>query len=161
MNSIRRFLITGLGLGYLPGAPGTFGSAGAAGVFALTASISPEPICVSGAMALIAIFFSLVCVRLGPFAEKAFGRKDPSQCTADEWAGQGVAFLGLPIAAGGTWITCLVGFAAFRVFDIVKPPPIRRLERLPQGWGVLADDLAAGVCANIVGQLVLRLWLVS
>jgi len=157
----RRFLVTGLGLGYLPGAPGTFGSAGAVGVFALAAWVCPKPICVSGVMALVAIFFSLVCVRFGAFAEKAFGKKDPGQCTADEWAGQAVAFLGLPITAGGMWMTCLVGFGAFRFFDIVKPPPIRRLEKLPQGWGVLVDDLAAGVYANIVGQLVLRLWLIG
>jgi phosphatidylglycerophosphatase A len=52
-----------------------------------------------------------------------------------------------------------VAFAAFRAFDIIKPPPIRGLERLPRGWGVVADDLAAGVYANIVAQLVLRLGL--
>jgi len=153
--------VTGLGLGYLPGAPGTFGSAGAVGIFALAAWLAPKQICVDGTMLLLAVAFSVVCVRLGDFAEKAFGRKDPSQCTADEWAGQSVAMLGLPIAAGGMWVTCLVGFAAFRVFDIIKPPPVRQLEKLPQGWGALADDLAAGIYANVVGQIVLRLWLVS
>jgi phosphatidylglycerophosphatase A len=59
------------------------------------------------------------------------------------------------------WITCLVGFGMFRLFDITKPPPVRQLERLPQGWGVLVDDLAAGVYANIAAHLILRLWLVS
>jgi len=161
MNKLRKFLTTGLGLGYGPAAPGTFGSAGAVGVYALAVLTLPTPSCVFGVMALVAMFFSVVCVRLGPFTEKAFGRKDPSQCTADEWAGQAVAMLGLPIAAGGLWITCLVGFGAFRLFDIVKPPPVRQLEKLPRGWGVLADDLAAGVCANITAQLILRLWLVS
>ncbi|MDP6634905.1 MAG: phosphatidylglycerophosphatase A [Phycisphaerae bacterium] len=159
MNRFRKFLTTGLGLGYAPFAPGTFGSAGAVGVFALTVWIAPKPICVIGVMALVAIFFSVVCVRLGPFTEKAFGKKDPSQCTADEWAGQAVAMLGLPIVGCGAWITCWAGFAAFRLFDITKPPPVRQLEKLPQGWGVLVDDLAAGVYANIVAQVILRLWL--
>ena len=53
----------------------------------------------------------------------------------------------------------VVAFAAFRFFDILKPPPVRQLEKLPAGWGILADDLGAGVYANIVSQLVLRLWL--
>ena len=161
MNRIRKFLTTGLALGYAPVAPGTFGSAGAVAVYALAVLALPTPSCVFGVMALVAIFFSVVCVRLGAFTEKAFGKKDPSQCTADEWAGQAVTMFALPIAAGGLWITCLVGFGAFRLFDIVKPPPVRQLEKLPQGWGVLADDLAAGVYANITAQLILRLWLVG
>ena len=148
-------------MGYAPVAPGTFGSAGAAGVYALAVIALPTPSCVFGVMSLVAIFFSVVCVKLGPFTEKAFGKKDPSQCTSDEWAGQAVTLLGLPIAAGGMWITCLVGFGMFRLFDITKPPPVRQLERLPQGWGVLVDDLAAGVYANIAAHLILRLWLVS
>ena len=161
MNKLRKFLTTGLALGYAPVAPGTFGSGGAIAVYALAVRLLPTPYCVFGVMALVAIFFSAVCVRLGPFTEKAFGKKDPSQCTADEWAGQAVTMLALPIAAGGLWITCLVGFAAFRLFDIVKPPPVRQLEKLPQGWGVLVDDLAAGIYANITAQLILRLWLVN
>ena len=159
MNKIRKFLTTGLALGYAPVAPGTFGSAGAVGAYALAVFALPAPICVFGVMALVAIFFSVVCVRLGAFTEKAFGKKDPSQCTADEWAGQAVTMLALPIADGGMWITCLVGFGMFRLFDITKPPPIRQLEKLPQGWGVLVDDLAAGVYANIASQLILRLLL--
>ncbi|MBT3201065.1 MAG: phosphatidylglycerophosphatase A, partial [Phycisphaerales bacterium] len=89
--------------------------------------------------------------------EKAFGKKDPSQCTADEWAGQALTMLALPMIGPGAWITCLVGFGMFRLFDITKPPPVRQLEKLPQGWGVLVDDLAAGVYANIASQLILRL----
>jgi phosphatidylglycerophosphatase A len=160
-NKIRKFLTTGLALGYAPVAPGTFGSAGAVGVYALAFLTLPTPYCVFGVMAIVAIFFSVVCVQLGPFTEKAFDKKDPSECTADEWAGQAVTMLALPIAAGGMWITCLIGFGAFRLFDITKPPPVRQLEKLPQGWGVLVDDLAAGVYANITAQLILRLWLVG
>ncbi|MDP6046077.1 MAG: phosphatidylglycerophosphatase A [Phycisphaerae bacterium] len=161
MNKLRKFLTTGLGLGYAPFAPGTFGSAGAVAVYALAVLALPTRYCVLGVMSLVAMFFSVVCVKLGPFTEKAFGKKDPSHCTADEWAGQAVTMLALPMVGAGAWITCLVGFGAFRLFDITKPPPVRQLEKLPQGWGVLVDDLAAGVYANITAQLVLRLWIVS
>jgi len=159
MSKFGKFLTTGFGLGYAPFAPGTFGSAGAVAVYALAVLTLPTPYCVFGVMAIVAIFFSVVCVLLGPFTEKAFGKKDPSHCTSDEWAGQAVTMLGLPIAAGGMWITCPVGFGAFRLFDITKPPPVRQLEKLPKGWGVLCDDLAAGVYANIAAQLILRLLL--
>jgi len=157
MNKLGKFLTTGLGLGYAPFAPGTFGSAGAVAVYALAVWTLPSTYCVLGVMAIVAVFFSAVCVLLGPFTEKAFGKKDPGQCTSDEWAGQAVAMLGLPMIGAGAWITCLVGFGAFRLFDITKPPPVRQLEKLPQGWGVLVDDLAAGVYANVAGQLILRL----
>ncbi len=159
MSKLGKFLTTGLGLGYAPFAPGTFGSAGAVGVYALAVWALPSRYCALGVMAIVAAFFSVVCVALGPFTEKAFGKKDPGQCTSDEWAGQAVAMLGLPMIGAGAWITCAVGFAAFRLFDITKPPPVRQLEKLPQGWGVLVDDLAAGVYANIAAQLILRLLL--
>jgi phosphatidylglycerophosphatase A len=157
MNKLGKFLTTGLGTGYAPVAPGTFGSAGAVVVYALAVWALPTPYCVLGVMAIVAIFFSAACVLLGPFTEKAFGKKDPSQCTADEWAGQALTMLALPMIGPGAWITCLVGFGMFRLFDITKPPPVRQLEKLPQGWGVLVDDLAAGVYANIASQLILRL----
>ena len=111
-------------------------------------------------MIVLAVAASTGCVAFGRFTEEAFGRKDPPQCTLDEWAGQGVALLLLP---RGThlvqWgIIAAVAFGAFRIFDIIKPPPARSLERLPHGWGILADDLVAGVYANILAQVLLRWW---
>ena len=107
----------------------------------------------------------VACIALGGFAEKAFGRKDPSQVTSDEWAGQAVTLMFLPMLPpppqSGTLYTWLlvagVAFIAFRLLDIIKPPPARQFEKLPRGWGVLLDDLMAGVYANIICQLVLRL----
>jgi len=159
-NRAKKFLATGAGTGYLPVAPGTWGSAAVAGIFLAVAAVSDRRmICVAGTMVLLAAAASIVSVALGRFVEAAFGRKDPAPCTVDEWAGQAVALIALPL--GNSFADVLiaggVGFLAFRVFDIVKPPPIRQLEKLPLGWGVLADDLAAGVYANIVAQLVLRL----
>ena len=160
MTGLKKLIVTGLGAGYLPIAPGTWGSAAAAAVFLLVAWGSGGLWhCVSGTMLIIVLLSSIACVKLGRFTEQAFGRKDPSQCTIDEWAGQALTYVLLPLGLGWTgWLTAAAaGFVAFRVMDIVKPPPARQLEKLPHGWGVLLDDLAAGVYANIACQIVLRL----
>jgi len=162
MNRIKKLLVTGLGTGYLPVAPGTWGSAAVAAIFLLVAwGAGGRWQCVSGTMFVLAVAASITCARLGGFAEEAFGRKDPPQCTIDEWAGQAVAYLLLPVGAGwsGWVLTTAAGFLAFRAFDIVKPPPAQRAEKLPGGWGILLDDILAGAYANILCQLVLRLWL--
>ena len=178
---LAKFLVTGLGAGYLRPAPGTWGSLGAACVFVGVAwACGENPICLNVAMFAIAVAASVICVALGRFAEEAFGCKDPSQVTIDEWAGQAVALLFLPLSGCGfecnknpdrcscfapfIWVevdnillVAGVAFVAFRIFDIIKPFPARRLEKLPYGWGVLLDDLAAGVYANVASQIVLRL----
>ncbi len=161
MGRIKLLIATGMGTGYLPIAPGTWASAAAGGVFLLAAwGSGANPYCLNGVMAGIVVLASVACVALGGFTEKHFCRKDPSQCTLDEWAGQAMTYLFLPVVAGWqNWlIVAGVGFMAFRLFDILKPPPARRLERLPLGWGVLADDLVAGVYANLLSQLIIRLW---
>ena len=71
--------------------------------------------------------------------------KDPQHVVVDEVAGMCLTMVGQPITA----ISLLAGFILFRLFDIVKPFPIRRIERLPKGWGIVADDLAAGIYANV------------
>jgi phosphatidylglycerophosphatase A len=157
---LGRLIVTGLGTGYLPVAPGTWGSAAVGAVFLAVAwGSAGRQVCVTGTMAAIALAATVGCVLLGRFAEAAFGKKDPGRCTLDEWAGQAVALCGLPLSGGWrTWlISAGVAFAAFRAFDIVKPPPVNRLQRLPHGWGIVADDLAAAVYANLAAQLVLRL----
>jgi len=93
------------------------------------------------------------------------GKADPGQVVADEFAGQAITFLAAvffntqTFSTGQIWLTTLAGFLLFRVFDIVKPWPCRLLERLPQGWGILADDLMAGVYAAISLAICLRLWI--
>jgi len=123
------------GLGFLPLVPGTFGSLAGVGVALL----------VLGQGHLHAILgASILTVLLGPAAVRAAGRKDPQQVVMDEVAGvlAALAFVPSPspLEAG-------FGFLLFRVFDILKPPPARWLERLPGGWGILLDDLAAGIYA--------------
>jgi len=162
MSRFRKFIITGAGTGYLPVAPGTWGSAAACVVFLATALGSDgNPWCVGVAMVVLVAAATAGCAALGRFAESAFGRKDPGQCTLDEWAGQALALVMLPLGAGlRDWlITVGAAFVFFRVFDIIKPPPARQFERLPHGWGIVTDDLVAGLYANIAAQLLLRLGL--
>jgi phosphatidylglycerophosphatase A len=105
------------------------------------------------------ILFSAMNILLAPGAIAEFGNRDPGQFVLDEAAGICLTILFLPIGAGwSAGISLAAAFLAFRVFDITKIPPARQLERLPMGWGILMDDLAAGVYANLVCQLVLR-WL--
>ncbi len=157
MNRMKAFLVTGFGGGYFPIAPGTVGSAFVAAAFALIVYLTGagDARIVNAAMGGILIFSCVVCVLLGDFVEETFGKKDPGQCVIDEWAGQAVTFIGAPMAGDlkSIAIVTAVGFFAFRFFDILKPFPARRMERLPKGWGVLCDDLVAGVYALVVVQL--------
>jgi phosphatidylglycerophosphatase A len=96
-------------------------------------------------------------VAWGSWAAEKFGRPDPPQCVSDEAAGQWLALAFLPItSARDLCIVAGMQFVLFRLLDIIKPPPVRQLEKLPAGWGILADDLAAGVLANLLGQVLLR-----
>jgi phosphatidylglycerophosphatase A len=159
MNIVRRILASGLGTGYLPLAPGTWASAAVTGIFIWVAwATRGNAYWLGAAMAAVLVAASAACVVLGPFAEKQWRRKDPARCTLDEWAGQALALIALPTGrACDEWLLAAVaGFITFRVFDIVKPPPAGRLEKLPGGWGILADDLVAGAYANIVSQVVVR-----
>lgn len=99
---------------------------------------------------------SALTVWLGPWAKAHFGKGDPGPFVLDEAAGICVTLLAQPATDGHMAWTIAAAFAAFRVFDVLKPPPVRQLEKLPRGWGVLADDLMAGVYANVACQLVLR-----
>ena len=100
------------------------------------------------------LFSSFVCVRFAPAIVDATGHKDPREVVADEFAGQSLAFfiVGL-FGTGDIWTTTVWVFLLFRIFDILKPWPCRKLEGLRDGWGVLADDLAASVYAALIFQL--------
>ena len=111
-------------------------------------------------LAVMAVF-SAACLVQGDGAEARFGEKDPSEVVADETAGQCLPLLVLPLAYEHVWqgVTALaVAFFAFRAMDILKPPPARGLQRLVSGWGILVDDLIAGVYAAGVTWAALR-WL--
>lgn len=143
MNRLVIFLAAGCGLGFVPRASGTFGTL-----------LGIPILFLSGASPMVAIFMIALGIWLCGRAEEIFGEHDDGRIVLDEIAGYLAASLFLPV----TWPYALAAFALFRVFDITKPGPIGRLQSLPGGWGIMADDVAAGVAANIVLQLV-RLFL--
>jgi len=134
-------------IGYIPGAPGTYASAATTLVFFAVYCISSRiaPGIHLGAVCLI----SLIGVLVSRQVSCATGHSDPSFIVIDEVAGQLLTFLFLPVNA---W-NLVLGFVAFRIFDIWKPFPIRKLESLGNGVGIMADDLLAGVYANLVLQV--------
>ena len=146
---MRRFIATFAFVGRVPGAPGTAASL----VVAVLAGLwldHPAAPWLLGAMAIVLLAAG---VRVGNRALEDFGDKDPKQFVLDEAVGQAVACLGcLPVwqASWNPWINIAAAFVLFRLLDIVKPPPIRQAERLPGGWGIMADDLIAGIVAGAV-----------
>lgn len=147
---------TFFGVGYLRPGPGTWASAATT---LLWAAVLRE---ISPSLRLpIVILLAMLIVLLGIPAATAVVRfsqvKDPQFVVIDEVAGQLIAFIGVPFG----WKTFVAGFILFRVFDIVKPPPVRQLEKLPEGTGVVLDDVAAGIFALAVMQLLLRSGLLS
>jgi len=162
---MKRFLTSCFGLGRLPLAPGTWGSLPAAIIFGLMSQMQAPAIIISIVMAALALAGSIICVKFVPVVIAATGENDPREVVADELVGQAVAFLTIPFLCLETfstrqiWIITAGGFLLFRLFDIAKPWPIRKLEKLPEGWGVLADDLIAGVYAAIALQIIIKLWI--
>lgn len=161
--STRLYSITTFGLGHLRPAPGTWGSlppiALAALLYLLGHGPGTAPILFSLAFAVILLAFSLACILQGDAAEAKWG-KDPSNVVADETAGQCVPLLFLPAAAFADWplalFTLVLAFLAFRIMDILKPWPAFRLQELPGGWGILVDDLVAGLYAAVIVQVCSR-----
>jgi len=133
------------GAGYSPIVPGTAGSlVGVATFWGLTRL----PLWVQVA-ATVALF--LVGVAASTRAAQVAGRKDPGIVVVDEVVGQWTSLLFLPFGLG----TAFVGFVLFRIFDVLKPWPARDFEALPGGLGIMADDVMAGVYANLVLRVVL------
>ncbi len=138
---------TSAGAGYFPIAPGTAGSA--VGV-AIVAGLERLPLQAAWQMALVGILAGVlfaVGVWAAGEAEKFFGRVDPGQVVIDEVVGQMVTLLARPRAS---WKWLLAGFLLFRAFDIIKPFPARRAERLHGGWGIMMDDGIAGFYGLVV-----------
>ncbi len=143
-----RFAV-GLGLGMLPWCPGTWASLAPCALTAVALACGAEAWALRLGLAVLALFFSYATVRWAPRAEQVFGKHDPGNVVSDEIAGQSLALL-----PAFDPLTVLWAFIAFRVFDMLKPWPIRSLEKLPGGVGILADDLAAGAAAALVVVLI-------
>ena len=147
---------TFFGAGRMRPGPGTWGSAAAVVLWAALAYKLPVPARTPVAIAL-AIFVTLIGIPAATKVARASATKDPQFVVIDEVAGQLVALVAVPLA----WKTFLAGFILFRAFDIVKPPPVRQLERLPEGTGIVLDDVAAGLYALAVMRLLLYVGLLK
>jgi phosphatidylglycerophosphatase A len=139
-------LATVCGVGYAPIAPGTFGSA--AGLL-LWVLLPAAPL--TQGIAIVALF--VIGSWSASVAERHFGRTDPGQVVIDEVMGMLITLFLNPVG----WRGALVGFLLFRVADVIKPYPADRLERLPGGIGVMADDAMAAVYANLALRGILEL----
>jgi phosphatidylglycerophosphatase A len=142
-KTVSKIIATLFFIGYLPYAPGTFGTlAGMLFIWIL----KPGFLCQ----------FAIVCATLiigiitSDIAEKAFGEKDCRHIVIDEFAGYLCSVIFLPL----TPAYMVAAFFLFRFFDILKPPPIRTLERIGGGVGVMCDDVAAGIVTNVLLQVV-------
>lgn len=145
-NDLVVFLATGCFTGFLPTMPGTWGTfAGIPLVIIshrLTSIMQP----------VVAVVFVTFAAYIAGRAEILFEDRDARPIVIDEMAGFLITLLWLPL----NLMTLFLGFVLFRVFDIVKPPPIRSLEkRLHGGWGIVLDDVLAGVFANVTLRLLL------
>ena len=141
-------LSTGFFIGYIPVAPGTFGSLVGLPLGFILAKLNLQ-------IAIIMIvLFILIAIRIATKAELLFDQKDPGCIVIDEMAGMVVTLAGLPF----NFLTAAMGFLAFRFFDILKPFPIRPLERkLKGGAGIVLDDIVAGIMANLTLRILLQL----
>lgn len=146
---------TFFGAGYLKPGPGTWGSIAAALLWAGVGwwfhptQNGMLPV-LAGGIALAV----MIGIPAATIAERESGRTDPGFVVIDEVAGQWITLLFCPT----DWAHGLIALILFRLLDITKPFPVRRLERLPGGWGIVFDDVAAGMYALAIASLV-RIWI--
>lgn len=146
MSKIALIFSSGFGMGFIPWASGTFGTLWGVLIFFLSQGVDPWFFFVG---TLIFILFSVLVSHL---SEKTLGTHDSSIIVIDEVAGYLVTVLFLPF----NWIVLALSFFLFRFFDILKPFPIRQIDRrMPGGWGVVLDDVMAGIYSNLLIRIIL------
>jgi phosphatidylglycerophosphatase A len=148
LGKLAAVVATAFGAGYSPIAPGTAGSLVGLLLF-LPLRAMPAPVQV----AAVAAAFLVGTAAAGRVARQV-GVEDPGIVVVDEVVGMWTSLLFLPFTIG----TAALGFVLFRIFDVIKPYPARDLEALPGGWGIMSDDLMAGVYANLALRVVLLAW---
>jgi len=145
---------TFFGTGLLKPGPGTYGSIAALLLwFAAVRALHPSPFALAIGTAATALAATLIGIPAATIVARESGREDPGHVVIDEVAGQLFALIFLP----ADWPHAALALILFRLFDILKPPPIRQLERLPGGTGIMLDDVAAGLIACVITQLILLL----
>ena len=151
MNRFLLLFSAGFGVGYSPIAPGTLGTLLAIPLYFFLSQI-PFPLY---ELTLLAFFF--LSTWISEQAQLHWGKKDDQRIVIDEMMGFLVTMLWVP----KTTFTIIAGFILFRLFDIIKPPPIRRLENVNGGYGVVLDDVVAGIYGNIILHIISFYFLIS
>lgn len=132
--------------GFFPIAPGTVGAAVAAFLLWLLPPFS------SFLLLVLTIVFFFIGVWASTRSERLWQEKDPGRINWDEFVGMMASVLFLP----RSWSVLLVAFIVFRIFDVVKPFPVNRAEKIKSGWGIMLDDIYAGIYSNIILQIAVR-----
>ncbi|MGE0132631.1 MAG: phosphatidylglycerophosphatase A [Blastocatellales bacterium] len=156
------FIATGFGAGFIPFGPGTWGSVvGLLITYGLIAVFGSDVLLLQNSLIAAGIVSAALGIWASHRAEKVFDRKDASQIVIDEVCGQIISFVFIaPYLAGlgASWRWWMIaGFALFRAFDIFKPYPINKLQDLSGGFGVMMDDVLAGIYAAVILSLLLML----
>ncbi len=142
---------TFFGAGLLKPGPGTYGSISAVLLwYGAAHTLHPAPVALAMGTAVAATLATLVGIPAATIVARECGREDPGQVVIDEVAGQLIALIAIPV----DWQHAALSLVLFRFFDIVKPPPARQLERLHGGVGIMMDDVAAGLFALAIAQLI-------
>ena len=149
-------IATFFGIGRLRPGPGSWGSAATILLWWLASSRIAANWHVAIVIA-VAAGVLIVGIPSATLVSRASGLKDPQFVVIDEVAGQLITLIGVPLS----WKSVLLGFILFRGFDITKPPPVRRIEQLPGGFGIILDDVAAGLYALAIMQILVRARLLS
>lgn len=144
INVLERTLGSGFFTGYIPFASGTFGSLFALAIYLIPGFENPTIL-----LTLISLF-SIIGIYVGSKFEEVYG-KDPSQCTIDEFVGMWITLLFVPKYI---WYI-VIAFVIWRILDIVKPFPVNILEKIKGGWGIMLDDIAAGLYSLILVHIII------
>lgn len=141
---------TFFGAGMLRPGPGTYGSVAAVLLwFGVAHAVHVSAAALAVGTVFAALLVTAVGIPAATIVARESGRKDPGFVVIDEVAGQLIALIAIPL----DWKHAAVALLLFRLFDILKPPPVRQLERLPEGTGIMLDDVAAGLLALAAGQV--------
>ena len=144
INLLERLLGSGFFSGYIPIAPGTFGSLIALAIYLIPGFENPTIL-----LTLISLF-SIIGIYTGNKFEKIYG-KDPAQCTIDEMVGMWITLLFIPKYI---WYI-LIAFIIWRILDIIKPFPANIVEKIKGGWGIMLDDIVAGIYSLILVHIII------
>ena len=140
---------TFFGAGLLKPGPGTYGSAAALLLWYGAAHLlHPSALSLAIGTTIAAVLATAIGIPAATIVARESGREDPGLVVIDEVAGQLIALIAIP----ADWRHAVLSLLLFRLFDILKPPPVRQLERLPAGTGIMLDDVAAGLLALIFAQ---------